>query len=259
MLKIFYFLNKSIDQWLTYPETKVAGRLGIFRILYAIFYIWFLSSQFAIKLAYLPKDLYFHRIFLIDFFPKPLSVEMFGILESTLVTLLILLLIGLRVQIVTAFILVLGCILEAFYYSNDSEHATIFLVFYIPLFMFLNEGWADTYSLDYLIKKRKGKEIVDASNSSSKYSISIKCILVVLSLLWFSSGISKILGGTWLSEPSLMINHVLKQNVEAAIYELPLNPLAPWMAETPIVHNTLRFFTVFFESTFIFALFNRNR
>jgi hypothetical protein len=255
-LKLAEQFNHSINNWLTEPETNAAGRIGLFRILFSLFYLWHLSSRYAERLSFFPTD-YHLRILLLDLFPKPLLPIAFELMESVLVAALILLAIGFRVRLVTAIVLVIGCILEAYYQSIDSEHATVFLAFYIPLFMLLDCRWGDTYSLDALLQRRKHRITVARSDDSWQYFLSARASLVVLAVLFFTSLVYKLIGGTWIGYPDLMSNHVLKMNIRSAIYGLPLDPLAPTIAQTPLLHNSLRFFTLLFEGLFPLVLINR--
>ena len=253
MSKYFSYLNNEINSYLTNPEANAAARMGIFRILYALFYFWFLSSHFAVKLASLPPS-FFNRIVLTELFPKPLPEILLTFVESILVVALVFLVVGYKTRIATGFVLVFGCFLESFYYSIYYQHSTLILAFYIPFFMLLFGRWGDTYSLDlYLLKKR---ERVDKSSSASwEDFLSARCLLIILSMLFFSAGLHKLFG-TWLSDSDLVANHVMIKNIKSAIYNLPLNNLAPWIAQTPIIYNFLRFFTIFFELFFFLVLFS---
>lgn len=256
MFKLVYQLNARVDNWFTAPEANAAGRLGLFRILFSLFYLWNLSSNFAARLGDLPPAFYYQRILLIEWLPKRLPPTVFELLESLLVAALIVLMVGFRVRLATAVVLMIGCVLEAFYMGIDAEHSTVFLVFYIPFFMLLNGRWGNTYSLDALLRYRRGKPRVDPANSSWHYFLPARCSLAVLSMLFLGSAVFKVVG-TWLWYSQWMANHVLQMNIRAAIHRLPINPLAPFIAQTPLVHNALRYFTVLFEGLFFLGLFNR--
>lgn len=257
MLKssLFEKLNNFTDKWLTYPEKNAAGRLGIFRIIFAIFYLWFMSFHSAIKLSYLPISLsQTEFLFTFDNFFKFLPSQTWVILETIIVALLILLMIGYRVQIVTLMLLIFGTVLESFYYKLGNEDSTVMLVFYIPLFMFMSNRWGDTYSLDSLLKKRSGQLPINPADSSPPYSVPIHSLLVVLSLLWFFTGMWKAVGGAWFGYPKLMLNHILTRTIESTLYNLPLNPVLFWIANHPLVAYGLQVFIVIFEILFILSL-----
>ena len=50
MSSIIQKISNKFDKWLMSSEPNAAGRLGLFRIVYAWFYLWYLSSNFAIFL-----------------------------------------------------------------------------------------------------------------------------------------------------------------------------------------------------------------
>lgn len=251
-------LNAVIDGWLTAPEPNAAGRLGLFRILYSAFYLWLLSFNFVANLSGLPAARR-RRILLIEWLPTELPPAFFELLEAALVAALVLLMVGLRVRLATLVVLVIGCILEAFLTSADPEYSSVLLVFYIPAFVLLtNARWGHTYSLDALLRRRAGKPPVDPSIPSGPYFLPARAVLVVLSMLFLSAAVLKVAaGGTWLVYPSYMANLLLKKNVDAAIYGLPLNPLAPVIASSPLAHTAIRYQVLLFEALFVLGLFNR--
>lgn len=249
-------LQTSVDAWLTAPEADAAGRLGLFRILFSMFYLWHLSLYSAASLSGLPA-VHRQRIFLIEYLPEHLPPEFFAILESILVASLIILAVGFRVRLATAVILFTGCVLEAFYTSIDPEFGAVFMVFYIPLFMLLNGRWGHTYSLDALLRQRAGGSSIEPSDSAWPYLLPARSVLVVLSALFFSAAVFKVMPGSTWWHPRFMANLVLQKNVDAAVLSLPLNPLAPLISETRIIYNALRYQVLLFEGLFFLALFNR--
>ncbi|MFE4104664.1 hypothetical protein [Almyronema epifaneia] len=251
-------VSSSIDRWFTQPEPNAAGRMGLFRIFYGLFYLWHLSNQYAVSLSNLPSEHFIHPVLLIALLPSAPSVWFCQVLECGLVAALVLLVLGLRIRLMTALVLVLGGILEAYYIATDGEHSTILIAFYIPFFMGLNNDWGHTYALDTLIKQRSLKPSVAPSESHWRYFLSARSVLVILSLLFLSSALFKFtFGGVWLTYPDLMANLVLQKNIAAALQELPLNPIAPWIAQTPWVYHSLRFSTLLCEGLFFLSLLGR--
>lgn len=249
-------INLRIDRWLLAPEPHAAGNLGLFRIIFCLFYLWYLSSNFAIFLKYLNSDHYGHRLLMTEFFPIQWVTLFLPLIESVLVMALVVLLIGFHVRIATAVTLVLGCLLEGFYSTIDYEKAMVFMVFYIPLFMVIDNRWGDTYSLDATLRARKTQKVVDPSSSDGNYFVAARAILVILSALFLSSAIFKFLG-TWLSFPELIADLFMSRKVEAALYGLPANPLANFVIQTPIAYHSMRLFTLGFEAVFFLGLFSR--
>lgn len=250
-------VGASVDDWLTAPEANAAGRVGLFRILFSAFYLWYLSPYPAASQSDLPAALR-SRILLIEYLPQRLPPIFFELLESILVAALVVLMIGFCVRLATALVLVSGCVLEALNVSFNGEHSTVFLVFYIPFFMLLSGRWGHTYSLDALLRRRGRGHSVEPSDPSWPYFLPARSALVVLSALFLSSAVFKVIpGSTWLWHSSFMPNLLLQKNVRAAVLDLPLNPLAAFISETPVVYKALCYQVVLFEGFFILSLFNR--
>ncbi|MBC7788913.1 MAG: hypothetical protein H7Z74_03110 [Anaerolineae bacterium] len=251
-------LNALVDGWFTAPEPNAAGRIGLFRILYSAFYIWHTSFQFAASMAGFP-DLHSKRIFLLGLFPVEVTPELLALLESSLVAALVLLMIGFKVRPVTALVLIGGCVLEAFHTRADAERGSLFLVFYIPLFMLLcNARWGATYSLDALLERRAGKPLVEPSSSFGAFFIPARAVLAMLGLLFLSAALLKIAaGGTWLDQPRFMADLMLEDNVDATIKGLPLNPLAALVSGNPALYRGLLYQVIVFEGLFFLGLFSR--
>ncbi len=139
-------LRRCLRCWLTTPEARIAGRMGLFRVIYAAFYIWHLSWLDGAALGLLPEAVW-QPVDLLRVVPLHPPSAVPGVIESCLVTALVLLLAGLCVGPVTLVVLVLGVLLDAFHQSfGKVEHASVFLVFYIPLFM-VGSQWGGTWSL----------------------------------------------------------------------------------------------------------------
>lgn len=256
MLEYLKKIENKFDQWLLAPQPNAAGNLGLFRIIYALFYFWNLSYNFVGFFKNFPEDYYIHRILITQFFPTQLIPPLLIMVEAILVVSLFFLLVGLRVRIATGIVLISGCFLEAWYSSVDYEKGLVILVFYIPFFMFLNDHWGDTYSLDSILNERKYHTKINPSDSDGKYCVVPRVILIILSALFFSSAVFKFLG-TWLTFPELIADFMLKQSVKASIYGLPTNPLVPFLAQIPIIYNAMRFSVLLFEAGFFMAIFSR--
>src|SRR5262245_19158119 len=92
-------LAGRIDAWLLAPCPRAAGNLGLLRILYSIFYLWMLSVLPPSLLSgeALPRQ----RMLILLPFPGDWSPLGFQILDTVLVTALVLLLIGWSVRAMT--------------------------------------------------------------------------------------------------------------------------------------------------------------
>ena len=85
---------------------------------------------------------------------------------------------------VTLVVLVLGVLLEAFHQSfGKVEHASVFLVFYIPLFM-LGSQWGATWSLNALLARRAGRATTSPTDDSWRHALPMRVTLLVLVLLF---------------------------------------------------------------------------
>lgn len=244
-------LNIFIDEWIRAPEANAAGRLGLFRILYAVFYLGTLSTRKHERLAFIPAS---------EWDPVPLwawltvppsSKVLLGALETVLVLGLICLLIGIRVRAVTWLVLIVGLLLDGLRYSfGKIDHDDTFLVAYIPFIMGFS-AWGATYSIDSLIRRRCKQESVDASDSSSRYGWPIRAVLLLLAQLFTMAGCYKIVGG-WLGDFYFLRNLLYERNIGPRFTALHL-----FVSDTPVLSAGLQVGTVLFECLFISALFSR--
>jgi hypothetical protein len=152
------------------------------------------------------------------------------------------------VRAVTAAVLVLGTLLEAVHQSfGKVEHATVFLVVYIPLCM-LGSQWGETWSLDALLARRAGRSTTSPSDDHWRHALPMRIVLLVLALLFASSAFSKAVLGDWLTAPDLMTNLLLGKNVEAAREGLPSSAILPFVVAHPLVSAVFRYGLLLFEA-----------
>lgn len=255
-------IDTKINNWFTRPEPNAAGKMGIFRILYALFYLWHLSTHSTEFLSGMPgffveKEVYLVKYLFSDFgasFP-PLF---FHILESFLVAALVLLAFGYKTRFATIAVLLIGCLTEGLATAIDGKRTLVPLVFYIPFFLLFNNSWGKTYSIDSIIEKRQTGRAVNPHSSDWEYFLPARALLAIYSVLFFVSVIFKVaFGGAWLSYYDMMANFFLNRNIEAAVYDLPLNPLAPFIAQTPLIYLSTHVTTLIFETFFFLSLINR--
>jgi len=244
---------KWSNRWLDQPAESAAGRMGLFRIVYSVFYLWHLSYVEAGLLAHAPSEnwrpIYLYRYILArppDWLPR--------VIESLLVGLLILLMVGMHTRAVTVLVFVLGFFLDGFIESfGKVEHATVFLTFYLPLIMSFST-WGATHSIDALTRAEKDGEIVLASDRSGRHIWPMRVVLLILSFLFLTAGVSKLLVGNWISDPAL-ISNLFVQKYHAMILEgLTPNPFAAPFLEHPVVAESLRLMIPMFECLFVFVL-----
>jgi len=246
-------LERHLQRWLTAPEPRIAGRMGLFRVVYAAFYIWHLSWVDGASLGLLP-DTAWQPIDLLRPVPLRLPSAAPGVIESCLVGALVLLLAGLCVRWVTPAVLVLGTLLEAFHQSfGKVEHASVFLVFYIPLFM-LGSRWGGTWSLDALRAHRTGRATTSPSDDSWRHALPMRGVLLILILLFLSAAFAKGVRGTWLTGPDPVPDLLLGKNVEAVREGLPPSVILPFVAARPLLSQPCRYGLLLFEGLFVLVL-----
>lgn len=253
--------NASFDTWLTTPEPHAAEGLGVFRILYGVFYLWHLSQSQAVLLSGLPEA-HRNRILLLDVLhlSPDLPPIFFATLESALAACLVLLAVGYRTAATTGAVLVLGVALEGLHAILENEHATSFLVFYIPFFMVLaGSPWGRSYSLDAALAEPAepdGPTERAATRRDARLALPGRALLLVLSCQFLSAALHKLHpDATWLGSPRFVSDLLLEKNVISALLGLPLNPVAPILSEFPQVAAVLRYGVIAFEGLFFLALF----
>jgi len=254
-------LNTTINVWFTQPEANAAGRMGLFRILYCLFYLWHFSTHSSNFLSgmpafYVEKEVYLVKYIFPDF-GASLPPLFFHTLESLLVAALVLLAFGYRTRTSTACVLLIGGLIDALSTAIDGKRTILPLVFYIPFFMLIVNSWGYTYSIDSMLRKSKGEPLVDPHTSNWKYFLPARALLILFSGLFFGSAIYKVaFGGAWLSHSDMMSNFFLNRNIEAAIYDLPLNWLAPSISQIPLIYLSAHANVLFFEFCFFLSIVN---
>ena len=239
------------------PEPNAAGRMGLFRVVYALFYLWHLSIFDLRAMSGMPR---YHqsRPAMLAWLPDDPSPAMFLALEMVLVGALVLLALGLRVRLMTFVVLLTGLVREAYPTTIDVENGNVFLVFYTPLFMLIAGSWGRTYSVDAARERERDATAVDPADPGWRHFLPARAALVVLVVLFVSSPLFKCaFGGTWLERPDLIANLMLQRSVQAAALGLPTNPLAPWFAAHPTVAWALQLGILAFEGLFFLALLGR--
>lgn len=109
-----------------------------------------------------------------------------------------------------------------------------------------------------MLEQRKNGVSVDPHASNWEYFLPARALLIVFSILFFGSAVFKVaFGGAWLSYSDMMANFFLNRNIEAAVYDLPLNWLAPYISQTPIIYLAIHVTTLVFETFFFLAVINR--
>ena len=254
-------IETVVDTWLTQPEANAAGRLGLFRIIYAMVYFFLASRSVAsfVELSATPANSWYPTPLLI-WMSGPPSAEVLGILLVIKTTALVLLGIGWRVRWMTFIVLITGILMGMFRTSvgGHIDHSKVFHEIYIP-FMMLFAPWGATFSLDAVLRRRRGETTPDPSDDSLQFSWVFKALLWLLALMFMISGIIKAFPpGQWLTDLDLLRKIMLDHNrgpqdyLRYVVATLPLVPLVLQMMglgfETlyplVVINNTWRRFVL---------------
>ncbi len=249
-------LNETLDRWLTGPEANAAGRIGLFRIVYGLFYLW-LFSRFDYTVLGRTAQVVWRPIQVDRLLPSVPPVAVLQALECLLVFALVLLIVGYRVRLVTAVVLLVGVALEVFRYSfGKVDHDTLFMVFYLPLFMLMGR-WGATYSLDTVLKAHRTGTTIAASDSSWRYIWPMRAILLLLGILFLSAAYWKSTHGTWESNPATLSNFLLSTGLGQVADGGTLSPVIGLLVRLPLVTALMQAGMMAFEALFFLSLFNR--
>ncbi|MGD1948865.1 MAG: hypothetical protein ACFB14_04375 [Leptolyngbyaceae cyanobacterium] len=255
-MSFFQRLEHRYVQWLTRPAQNAAGRMGLYRIIYSVFYLWFLSPLKFSELSLVPKSRWEPTI-LFSSLPALPGVS-YPAMEVLLVMALVLLLLGYKTRLANLIVLVMGFGLAGFRTGFLMQERTIVLtVFYVPLFMLLSR-WGETYSIDALLRQKRGQPVVSPHKSSWRYIWPARGLMVVLSILFLSAAVIKFIELAWLVEPRLVGDLVLAKGVKSLLTNgFPIHPLGPNIGRTNALAIPSQYVVLLFETCFVLVLFNR--
>ncbi len=247
-------IGSIIDAWLTQPEANAAGRLGLYRIIFAVSYFLLFSTSTAqlAQLSLTPPNAWYPTPVLIWMLSPPAeSIMIFLVVINTFA--LVCLAIGWQVRWMTLLVLLSGIAIGALSASvgGKVDHSRTFREVYIPFFM-LFAPWGDTFSLDRVIKQRKGEEGVEPADDSLRYSWVIKVLLWLLALMFMMSGLLKAIPpGQWLTDFDLMRKLMLDHNRSLQDYYRFV------IASLPLVPLILQMSALMFETFYPLVLINK--
>ncbi len=255
-MNFFKKLEVSFEQWLSAPATNAAGRIGLYRILYSLFFLWFFSYLRFTELALIPAS-QLNPPLLFSWLTKP-PEWFFPIAESLLAATLVLLLVGYRTRLVTVLVFFLGFGLAGIRASLFlKEHTIMLVVFYVPLFMSFSD-WGSTYSIDAILRRRRGQFVPDPKDSSWRYIWPSRGLMVVLGFLFASAAIIKFRKLDWITNPHFVSDFMLRKSVESYLNNgFPINPIVPPLANFDFFIIPAQYIVLLFEAAFILVLFNR--
>lgn len=255
-MKLLRRIEHRYVRWLTRPAQNAAGRMGLYRIVYSLFYLWFLSHMRFSELSLVPPGLWEPTILFSKLAPLPGMA--YPTMEILLVIALGLLLVGYKTRLATLITLLMGFSLAIFRTGLLTQERTILVpTFYVPLFMLLSH-WGDTYSIDAVLRKKRGLATVNPKDSSWRYIWPARGLLIILSLLFLSATITKCIQVDWLTNPQFVGNFVLHKGVESHLKNgFPIHPLSTLLGRTPALAIPTQYIVLLFEGAFILVLFSR--
>jgi hypothetical protein len=254
-LKPIRWATSLVDAWFTAPEPNAAGRMGLFRIVYALFYLWHVSLFDLRAMGGMPRHHWQVPMLLSGFPDDPALLQ--GI-DLALAGVLVLLAFGLHVRLMTFLVLVIGVLREAYPSVLDVEDGNVFLIFYIPLFMLIAGRWGETYSIDALRRRERDGTTIDPSDGAWTHFLPARAALVILTVLFVSSPLFKAaFGGTWIEYRDMFSMLMLERNIDAARQGFLTNPVASWLAGHRTLGYCLQLSVLAFEGVFFLALFDR--
>ncbi|NJL84457.1 MAG: hypothetical protein HC890_18775 [Chloroflexaceae bacterium] len=247
-------LETGCDRWLSAPAVNAAGRMGLYRILYSLFYLWLISYLRFSELGLIPPIRWNPPLLFLGFSPPPGWI--FTLAESLLPAALILLLFGYRTRLVTGAVLALGFGLAGMRASLLlKEHTLMLVTFYVPLFMLFSD-WGSTYSLDEILRQQRGQWTPSPQNSASHYIWPARGLMAVLAILFVSATVDKLLQGVWVSDPRFVGDLMLEKSVESYLNNgFPVNPFAAAIANNNYLIIPAQYFILLFEAAFVWCFF----
>ncbi|MEM8779937.1 MAG: hypothetical protein AAGF26_13920 [Cyanobacteria bacterium P01_G01_bin.49] len=256
MIKILKKLEYNYTQWLSSPQINAAGRIGLFRILYSLYCLWF-YSYFQFSEMSLVPSIQWHPIRLFSWFNAPPPPYVFPILESLLSASLILLLVGYKTRLATVLVFLFGSSLAGIRISFFmKDHVLMITAFYVPLFMIFSL-WGSTYSIDAILKKRKGLFTPNPQDSSWKYFWTSRGLMVILAILFFSSGFAKIIKKQWVMNPDFVGNLMVNKTVDSYLSNgFPINPLSVFIGHHRFLSVPMQYGAIIFETLCILIIFS---
>lgn len=247
-------LLARFDQWWTRPLPNAAGRYGLYRMVFALSYLWHVSEFDLRALFGAPSGPEPFLPFL-QLLPASPSMGLLQGVDVLLVFSLILLAAGIRVPVSTALVLVVGLIREALLSEYGVENGNLMPIVFIPLLALAAPGWGHTYSIDAWSAQRRGEAPVSPANDSWRYALTVRSVLILLAVLFPMAGWFKVTGdGTWLRYDDLLPMLLLRRSVDSVVMGWWANPLGPWLSAHASIGYWLQIGVVAFELSFVLLL-----
>lgn len=249
-------LEARFEQWLSQPVPNAAGRIGLARIVYCLFSLWLFSRLYLVESAG-RAVLQWNPPTVFSWLPPP-SPELLLVGESLLIGVVVLLLLGYQVRLMTLALLGLGLFWGAFKTSAFTlDRVSALMLVLVPLIMLFSE-WGSTYSLDALLKRRRGQPVPAPSDSDWRYAWPAKTLLVLMAFLFFTSGYYKLAAGDWLRYDNWIQGLLFSKSVHSYLQNgTPMHPVAILLSSVPWLATLSQYGIMLFEISFPLALFSR--
>lgn len=256
MIRTIKNIDRRYTQWLTSSEKNAAGRIGLFRILYSLYSLWLYTYFRCEEMILLPTIAWHPPKFLFWLDAPPPFV--FGFLESMMAASLVLLMIGYKTRFITVVVFILSMSLSGIRlgFGLIAYKPIVVTAFYVPLFMMFSL-WGSTYSIDSILRKRKGLYTPSPKDSSWHYFWVCRGLMVILAMLFFSSGLSKIIKKDWIINPHFAGNLMVQKTLESYLNNgFPINPLSIYIANHDFLSIPMQYGALAFETLSIFIIFS---
>lgn len=254
MTSTAYRIERNVNRWLTTPESNAAGRLGLYRIIYAVMALTYVlpPSQYA-QIALIP-DFLWRPVIVTSWLESPPPMTFLTAVECFYIASLVLLMLGLKVRLMTLVVLISGLLFTGVLYSfGKLDHSDTFMRVYLPVVM-LFSPWGATYSLDAVLRQRRGQQPPSVTEDSLRYSWPFLFLFWWLCIMFFVGGVTKAIPpGQWIVD----LNTLSKIMKEA---NLVLNPstLRHQFSELPIIPTLVLWMGLAFELSYPLAVINKN-
>ncbi len=247
-------LLARFDAWWTRPLPNAAGRYGLYRIVFALSYLWHVS-EFDLRMLYGAPPGAEPPLPFLQLLPSSPSMAVLQGVDALLVASLCLLAVGIRMPLSTALVLGVGVVREALLSEFGVENGNLMPIVFIPLFALLAPGWGHTYSLDAWRARSQGEITIAPEVSSWRYALTSRAVLILMAVLFPMAGLFKITGaGTWLQYDDLLPMLLLRRSVDSVVLGWWANPLGPWLLANASIGYWMQIAVVAFEVSFVLLL-----